>query len=117
MSNNLRRFENAHIVLWLIKDVCWVMHFRNAGMGMIVPTVGMAFYIAWRSRHDVSEFLHNIAVCAWICANATWMTGEFFYDDDQLFRNIATGFFVSGLLVVAIYYAMQLPKFIKGQKS
>ncbi len=113
MISNLRKFENVHIFLWLIKDVCWVMHLRTFGMVMVIPTVTMAFYIAWKSRSDVSEFLHNIAVCTWICANATWMTGEFFYDDDQLFRNIATGFFVTGLLVVGVYYALQAPKLFK----
>ncbi|MCW5906250.1 MAG: hypothetical protein KIS94_00180 [Chitinophagales bacterium] len=110
MVNDIRKFENFHIVLWLIKDVCWVMHMRPAGMFMIVPTISMAFFIAWRSRKDISEFLHNIAVCMWICANATWMTGEFFFDDDQLFRDIASGFFIAGLLVIGVYYAFFLPR-------
>lgn len=107
MFKNIRSYENLHIALWLVKDACWVMLWRPLGMIMIVPTIFVAFHIAWKSRKDLSELFHNIAVCLWICANATWMTGEFYYDDGL--RPFAAAFFMAGIGVIAVYYAILLP--------
>lgn len=101
---NIREYENLHIALWLIKDTCWAMTFRTAGMLMIVPTLFVALHIAWKSRNNISDLFHNIAICLWIAANATWMTGEFFYDDTT--RPYAMAFFIAGLIVVAMYYLL-----------
>lgn len=98
----LRQFENVHIALWLMKDTFWVMDLHLLGVIMIVPTLTLAIYISWRSRHDRCELLHNIAVSLWICANTTWMVGEFFYNDS--FRPYATVFFFAGLGVILYYY-------------
>ncbi len=108
MFKNIREYENTHIALWLIKDTCWVMSFKIAGMVMIVPTLIVAIHIAWRSRKNVGDLFHNIAVCLWIAANGTWMTGEFFYDDGL--RPYAKLFFIAGLIVVAVYYIIHFPK-------
>lgn len=102
IPERVRRFENLHIVLWLLKDSCWVMDFHLGGMIMIVPTLTVAFYITWISRYSLSELFHNIAVCCWIIANSIWMTGEFFYNDTL--RGPASVFFVLGLIAVFIYY-------------
>jgi hypothetical protein len=107
MFKNLRAGENFHIVLWLIKDLCWVMDWRTAGVIMFVPTVVMAAYIAWRFRREIGEFLHSLAVVFWICANGVWMLGEFHCDDCT--RPQATVFFVLGLLCVAWYYLRVRP--------
>lgn len=98
----VRKTENFHILLWLIKDCCWVMDFKWPGMLMILPTIRMAFYIAYKSFQHKADFFHNLAVCCWILANSVWMTGEFFYNDT--FRPYAIIFFVLGLLCVAYYY-------------
>lgn len=98
----LRKFENFHIALWLVKDTFWVMDLHVLGVMMIFPTLTLAVYISWKSKNDVCELLHNIAVCLWICANTTWMVGEFFYDDG--FRSYASAFFVAGLAVITYYY-------------
>lgn len=45
MDVNIRKFENVHILLWLLKDLCWVMDYKTAGVVMIVPTVGIAVCI------------------------------------------------------------------------
>ena len=74
---------------------------------MIVPTLFVAVHIAWRSRAHISDLFHNIAVCCWITANATWMTGEFFLNDSL--RPFATVFFVIGLIVIGVYYTIHLP--------
>lgn len=108
MFKDLRKYENLHIALWLLKDTCWVMDWKFAGMVMIVPTVLVAVHIAWRSRKNMADLFHNIAVCSWICANGTWMTGEFFFDDAT--RPIATIFFAIGLLVITVYYIFVLPR-------
>ena len=107
MFKSLRASENFHIVLWLFKDLCWVMDLRLFGTIMITPTVAMAVWIAWRSRADIGEFLHSLAVVFWICANGTWMLGEFFCDDCT--RPLATVFFVLGLLSVAWFYLFLKP--------
>lgn len=104
--DSVRKFENLHIVLWLLKDVCWVADFKVGGMVMIVPTLGLALYLTWRFRHDRTELLNNAAVCAWICANSIWMTGEFFFDDT--FRPYAIVFFIIGFLFIATEYILKL---------
>ncbi len=108
MVKNIREYENLHIALWLIKDTCWVMSFKSMGMVMIIPTLIVAIHLAWKSRKNVADLFHNIAVCLWITANATWMTGEFFYNDSL--RRYATVFFAIGLITVAIYYILHFPK-------
>lgn len=109
MDLNIRKFENFHILLWLLKDLCWVMGLKIPGLIMIVPTIGVAVYITWLSRLSVSELFHNIAVVCWICANSIWMTGEFFFNDPPEIRYIAMGFFISGLLFITYYYTRFFP--------
>lgn len=108
LLKNIREYENLHIALWLIKDTCWVMTWRIAGMSMIIPTLAVAIHLAWRSRKNTSDLFHNIAVCLWITANATWMTGEFFFLDNL--RHVAMIFFTLGLIMVGIYYIVYFPK-------
>ena len=99
---DIRKYENLHIALWLMKDTCWCLLLKPLGMIMIIPTLYVAIDITIRSRRDKADLFHNSAVTLWICANATWMTGEFFFEDH--FRNYAMVFFVLGLLVVGYYY-------------
>jgi hypothetical protein len=101
MMKQLRHFENFHIALWLIKDSCWLMHYKAAGVFMIVPTVLMALLIAVKTRHNIYLLLPNLAVCCWIFANAAWMLGEF-YDFDHV--PYALTFFLSGIVVIALYF-------------
>jgi len=105
---SIRSSENFHIVLWLFKDLCWVLEMKVLGLVMIVPTVSVAAWIAWRCRQNIGEFLHSLAVVLWICANSVWMIGEFFYKDTT--RPIAQWFFIAGLLCVAWYYLVLLPR-------
>lgn len=82
---------------------------------MIIPTLFVALHLAWKSRKQLDDLFHNIAVCLWIMANATWMTGEFFYNDGL--RPYASVFFVVGLIVVSIYYLVLFPKKQTGAKE
>lgn len=104
----VRSSENFHIVLWLLKDLCWVLDLHTAGVVMIAPTVGMAVWIAWRCRAEIGELLHGLAVVCWILANSVWMIGEFFFEDHS--RRIAALFFFAGLACVAWYYLVVLPR-------
>lgn len=108
MPASIRANENFHIVLWLLKDLCWVLDLRTAGLVMIVPTIGMAALIAWRLRHDAGELLHALAVVSWILANSIWMIGEFYMDDGT--RPAATVFFVAGIALVLWYYVGLAPR-------
>jgi hypothetical protein len=106
-----RRTENLHILLWLLKDICWAMNFRIPGLIMIVPTLTVALVITWQTRHMRSELFHNLAVVFWITANCTWMIGEFFHIDENIWhgyglRDAAIIPFSCGLLVLAYYYAV-----------
>lgn len=117
VTGNYRWLENGHIVLWLIKDTCWVTVWRPGGMFMILPTLSMAVYLTWRSRAIRSELFHNLAVCLWIMANSVWMTGEFF---EKELRPAAAAFFGAGLVLLLIYYVFLFPadyRKLKMQKN
>jgi hypothetical protein len=87
------------------------MNFRIPGLIMIVPTLTVALVITWQTRHMRSELFHNLAVVFWITANCTWMIGEFFHIDENIWhgyglRDAAIIPFSCGLLVLAYYYAV-----------
>ncbi len=105
---DIREYENIHIFLWLLKDACWVMTWRMTGMALIIPTLLVALHITWKSRKNIHELFHNVAVSLWICANGTWMTGEFFFNDTT--RPYATVFFAAGISVITVYYIFVYPR-------
>jgi hypothetical protein len=113
ISDKIRQVENLHILLWLLKDTCWVLIWKTGGMIMIVPTLFVAFYITFLSRKNIPELLHNIAVTCWIIANSIWMIGEFYFDDET--RTFASIFFILGLAVILFYYLYYLP-FVANRK-
>ena len=100
--------QNAHVALWLLKDMSWCNHWHWVGVGVVAPTLALAIKIAWDSRKNVADCVHNIAVCLWICANITWMVGEFFGNDST--RPHARVFFMVGGVVLLGYYAYCLIK-------
>lgn len=110
----IRAYENFHIVLWLLKDTCWVLDFKVPGMIMIIPTILVALHITWIHRNSAAELAHNLAVVCWICANTIWMIGEFFFNDTL--RPFATVFFGMGLLMVAFYYGIIRPRKHKSEE-
>jgi len=108
-----RRFENLHIVFWLMKDISWCMLWRAFGVFMIMPTLGAAIFITWRARADRADLAHNLAVVFWISANAWWMITEFFeFDETPLWFGISGRHwsmlpFLLGAFVLLRYYAAQ----------
>jgi hypothetical protein len=115
MLRTIRDFENFHILLWLLKDTCWLMEWRVAGSISIVPTLAFALYITYRSRESTTELVHNSAVCFWIVANSLWMLGEFFYEDTT--RPMAVWFFVAGLALVVGYYLSRIGASLRGSRQ
>jgi hypothetical protein len=105
-----RKIENLHILLWLIKDMCWALNFRPLGVAMIFPTLAVALIITWQTRNMRSELYHNLAIDFWITANCTWMIGEFFGIDENLLTNgwglrqLSIIPFISGLTIIGYYY-------------
>jgi hypothetical protein len=98
---NIRFSENFHIILWLLKDTCWLVQFKIGGIVMIAPTILMAFYLAWHTRKNNIQFLPNMAVCCWIIANGYWMLGEFFsYNPIP----ISLSFFTIGIAIISYYF-------------
>jgi hypothetical protein len=106
MTAEIRKLENAHIALWLMKDVSWCSNWRLLGLVMSIPTIILAARLAWLGRHNFSELAHNGAVCCWIAANITWMVGEFYYGDTT--RGYAKVFFFTGVALLALYYLRTL---------
>src|SRR6266478_9267478 len=99
---DIRKIENLHVALWLLKDLSWCSLWRTLGMVMVIPTLVVAIWITWHSRKVLADCVHNGAVCFWICANITWMIGEFFFNDHS--RGIARMFFFGGMALLIGYY-------------
>lgn len=108
-----RWLENAHVAMWLLKDMSWCHSWHWLGLLAVPPTLVMALRIAWDTRHDASECVHNVAVCLWICANITWMVGEFFFNDGT--RGYASVFFMSGAGVLGAFYAWATYRWIRKE--
>ncbi len=117
MFLDFRKIENLHILLWLLKDICWAADLKWLGTFMILPTISVAIWLTWKMRKSVSELMHNVAVILWILANSTWMIGEFFFDDKT--RPLALIFFALGILLLLVFYGKELISKVlsKGKKS
>lgn len=108
-----RRLENMHINFWLLKDISWCMIWKTLGIIMIVPTLSVAIYIAYRTKNIKSELAHNLAIVFWITANAYWMISEFFGFDSLIVWGNYTGKhmaiipFTIGALILVYYYLVQ----------
>ena len=118
-----RKMENMHVVFWLMKDISWCMVWKPLGITMIVPTLSVAIWIAWKNRYIKSELAHNLAIVFWIAANAYWMISEFLRFDSIIVWKEFTGKhlalipFVTGALILLYYYAVQRPKELKMKKA
>jgi len=79
-SRKLENLQNLHVALWLLKDCAWCQLWTKTGIVMAAPTLLLSFCIALGTAENrLPDLIHNLAVCLWITANITWMTGEFFY--------------------------------------
>jgi len=114
-----RRLENLHIVFWLVKDISWCVLWKTLGVAMIFPTLGIAVFIAWRTRQMKSELAHNLAIAFWISANSYWMISEFYgFDEMHVWlqfegKHLALIPFLTGAVILLYYYAIIRPREIK----
>lgn len=97
----VRKFENLHIVFWLIKDSCWMLECKILGLLMIIPAISVAIYIIYLTKKRIDFYL-NLAVLFWIIANSYWMCIEFYTDESLKIYTIFP--FILGLICVSIYY-------------
>jgi hypothetical protein len=106
----LRRYENLHIIFWLLKDMAWSMGWRFMGISMIIPTLLISIYMTKKFKGNPSEWYHNLAVICWIVANSYWMISEFYGFEELLILgwikwvHLALIPFISGLFFIAFYY-------------
>jgi hypothetical protein len=117
-----RKLENLHIVFWLLKDLSWCLVWRELGIAMIIPTLLIAVFIAWRNRDIKSELAHNTAIAFWISANSFWMISEFFHFDETIFFGVITGKhlalipFIIGSAILLWYYLVVRPREMKTKQ-
>lgn len=120
---SFRRMENFHIIFWLFKDISWCMIWKELGLAMIIPTLSVAIWIAWKNRQIKSELAHNLAIVFWITANAYWMISEFFGFDTELVWREFTGKhmalipIITGVVILSYYYIIQRPRELKLKKA
>lgn len=109
MIERFRKFENLHILFWLVKDMCWLMEWKIVGLVMIAPTLSVAIWLTLKFRKTWSELSHNLAITLWISANSWWMINEFFLDDR--YKSTSLYPFIMGLAILAYFY---LPAWTKS---
>lgn len=100
------QYENLHILLWLLKDTCWMLQWRVYGTIMIVPTILVAVIIlikSWREKTD--SFWLNLAILFWITGNSYWMLCEFL--DHEAIKDYAGFPFLAGLISVTYFYKIR----------
>ena len=89
---------------------------------MVIPTLSVAIYIAYRTRRIKSELAHNLAVAFWISANSYWMISEFFgFDEVKVFngyegKHLAMIPFLIGVAILAWYYIFERRNEVKKEK-
>lgn len=103
-SERLKKYDNLHIIFWLVKDSCWMLELRWLGALVMIPTIYLAIHIIFKTLRSKDVFI-NIAIFFWISANSFWMMMEFFNDD--LYKNYSLIPFSLGFVFVGIYYYRQ----------
>jgi hypothetical protein len=109
---NWHPLEYAHVFLWLVKDMCWALHWTTFGCIMVIPTVLTAYVITWIQRKQAVVLIHNLAISFWISANSLWMLAEF-YELESVLKPFAVVGFGSGLAILIGWYASQIVKKVK----
>lgn len=112
---NLKKLENLHVALWLLKDCSWCQTWVKVGMMAALPALYLQIYFTWHTRHCAEDFVHNLAVSLWIAANVIWMLGEFFFNDGT--RWLCQWFFFAGLGLLFAFHFYQYTKSMMSTMS
>lgn len=110
---SLEKIEGLHIFVWLIKDFCWCLNFKELGILMIVPTLLISLLFIYKTKNNLSQLITNISITLWVTANSLWMLSEFFEMTQTtiFFLPIKYYFgalFVIGLLNIIVYHIYRL---------
>lgn len=107
----IRKYENLHIVFWLLKDMSWCMGWKYLALFMIFPTLLVAILVLIYLWHGTAEKYHNLAVLSWIIANSYWMSTELFQFDKHIsplggwtYEQLAIIPFGVGVVIILRYY-------------
>jgi len=111
MKKNPFIFENLHIPFWLLKDFCWSLELKLAGMVMVLPTFTLALVSVYKTRKDLPIFLPNLAIVFWIIANSIWMADEFY---NLTIRWVCYPAFGLGLLTIFYWLIVYFPTIWRG---
>lgn len=101
MKIRSEKYDNLHIILWLIKDMCWSID-SKLGVILVIPTIIVSFWLLFKSR-TISTWYHNLAVCFWITANSLWMVSEM-YKFEEISKPVVIILFIIGIIILAYYY-------------
>lgn len=101
LLEKIKKYENLHIVFWLVKDSCWMLEFKMLGIAMVIPTLTISGIIVFAARKSNDVFI-NLAIFLWIIANSVWMFIEFFNHGEH--KALAAVPFAIGFIFVGIFY-------------
>jgi hypothetical protein len=99
-----RQFDNFHVLLWLFKDLCWVLEYKICGVIMIIPTFFVAILLLIQSILLKDQIGINLAITFWITANSIWMLDEFYTLNLQFLPPL---FFVLGIFAAVSHYILK----------
>jgi len=102
LTGKMQKYESVHVVMWLLKDSCWMLELKWLGAIVMVPTILIAAYIVYKTR-QIREVYVNCAIFFWIVANSYWMMIEFFNNNHH--KNLAAIPFALGFVFIFIYFA------------
>ncbi len=97
---SIREFDMILVLLWLMKDMSWMMGWKYIGAFLAIPTILLSIWITYKCKQNTSDFWYNLATVFWITANSIWMIGEFYLHVNS--SSIALIFFTCGFL--SIFY-------------
>jgi hypothetical protein len=119
----IRKIENVHILLWLLKDISWCLVYKPLAIAMIFPTLAIGILVTYVHRKNITDLIHNSSVVFWITANSFWMITEFLGAEHNFLNTgipgkwIAAGFFAIGIALLIFYYTYRAIRWWLSKKS
>ena len=90
--------ERAHIPLWIIKDMFWMLGYGELSFGFALPTIALSLILIRMKRG--SERLMEMMMGFWLTANTMWMYHEQFHGET---KGLALVMFIMGILTIPFY--------------
>jgi hypothetical protein len=104
-SKNIRKVENLHVFLWLLKNLSWCGLWRLLGMSMALPALFIAVLdrMAYaQSRVGMRTQRRGVLLDL---RQHHLDDGEFYFNDHS--RKLASGFFYCGMVLLISYYSYE----------